>query len=336
MNPARLVPENPAYQDLLLALNPALTARIHEPRSTSGHTAGALWGPLWGELSREFRRHAGHDHPSALRERLRHLARTTAARAAAREPRPVAYPRRFLRERPQGTLSPELQRQGREAILAAGIDERRPIVAFEPCGRADTLAPALALLADRGYQVITVDDPGEVLVPGDGGMPKSLFDVYVILSARFVICGPSDVRLLAYATSTPALTLNASDPFSGYPVRDDGLFTLRQPIDLDSGRRYERDDLLREPFFRNLRNCGFRDTPAPLVLAAVEEMLECLDHGWRESESQARFRERVVEAGLALAPAVAHVAAWGPDAGFIGDGRLARCQADGGLTGPEA
>ena len=41
-----------------------------------------------------------------------------------------------------------------------------------------------------------------------------------------------------------------------------------------------------------------------------------------------QFRARVVEAGAALAAVSPHVVEWGPDAGFIGDGRLVRFQAD--------
>jgi hypothetical protein len=56
-------------------------------------------------------------------------------------------------------------------------------------------------------------------------------------------------------------------------------------------------------------------------------MLDGLDSGWGETEAQARYRARVTAAGGALASTVRYVATWGPDHGFLGDGRLARVQA---------
>ena len=57
-------------------------------------------------------------------------------------------------------------------------------------------------------------------------------------------------------------------------------------------------------------------------------MHDGLAHGWDEQASQTTFRHDVVAAGAALAPGLPYVAKWGPDEGFIGDGRLARCQAE--------
>ena len=45
--------------------------------------------------------------------------------------------------------------------------------------------------------------------------------------------------------------------------------------------------------------------------------------GWNERESQGRFRERAAAAAVRL-----HHSDLAADAGFIGDGRLARWQAD--------
>jgi len=60
----------------------------------------------------------------------------------------------------------------------------------------------------------------------------------------------------------------------------------------------------------------------------VQEMIGGIEHGWQESDGQSRFRERAAAAGAALAPLVPAVAAWAPEDGFLGDGRLARIQAD--------
>jgi hypothetical protein len=110
-------------------------------------------------------------------------------------------------------------------------------------------------------------------------------------------------------------------------VRDDGLYLLKTAIDLDTGHELPPLDMMSESYFRNLRNCGYRECAPGDVLSAAREMYERRLPGWREDDAQASFRARVIEAGAALAPRVHRAAAWGPDRGFIGEGRLARVQA---------
>jgi hypothetical protein len=113
-----------------------------------------------------------------------------------------------------------------------------------------------------------------------------------------------------------------------YPVRPNGLFTLKTPVDLDTGELLGPGAFLGERYYRNLRNYGFRNTPATDILAAVREMHESRRDGWRETEAQTRFRTRATEAATGLRPRVARLAAWGADRGFLGDGRLAGVQAE--------
>jgi hypothetical protein len=190
-------------------------------------------------------------------------------------------------------------------------------VALEDGLRPDLAAGVVRALTDRGYRVVRLD-----------ALPSLHGQVAVLCASRFVICTTSDRQQLAYLTNTPSLTVNATDVFSAYPVRADGLFTLRTAVDLDSGARLAPGDLLSERYFRNLRNVGYRDNSLVELTAAVEEMVAGVEKGWDESESQTRFRDRAAAAGAALAPLVPAVAAWAPEDGFIGDGRLARVQAD--------
>jgi hypothetical protein len=64
------------------------------------------------------------------------------------------------------------------------------------------------------------------------------------------------------------------------------------------------------------------------LIGAVEEMTAGVERGWHDHASQVQFRQRAVAAGIALAPLVPSVAAVAPDDGFLGDGRLARVQAE--------
>jgi hypothetical protein len=271
---------------------------------------------FWYEFGREVRHYAGdHRLPAAVRSG----ARDVAQRALARSNEPAApvrqYPRRLLRDRVKTSLPPSLIEPARAAARATGIALDTPIVAIDARLEPDALSDANAFLAQNGYSIVHVDPA------------FSLLDVFVLSTARFVICASIDLQHVACLTNTPSLLLNAADPFIGYPVREDSVFTLPTVIDLDDGRALMRSELLTESYFRKVRNCGFRANTASEVRRAVEEMHDGVTHGWRDNEGQARFRTRVVDAGSALADRVQHVAEWGPDRGFIGDGRLARFQA---------
>lgn len=135
------------------------------------------------------------------------------------------------------------------------------------------------------------------------------------------------MQQLAYLTGTPTLRVNARDPFSAYPVRSDGLFTLTRAVDLDTGQVLTLDERLLVSYFQRQRNIGHALNAAPEVLAAVEEMHHGVVDGWSDSPGQASVRTAVtLEAGTEGARA--QLGPWRADAGFLGDGRLARVQAE--------
>jgi len=271
---------------------------------------------FWYEIGREVRRHAGDERlPLETRTRVREFSQRALSRSNRLAVPVRPYPRRALRDRVNTPLPPALVEQARETAAAAGIALDRPIVAIDASIDSDALSDAQAFLTSQGYSIVRVQR---------GSSP---LDVFVVAESRFAICASLELQHVACVTNTPSLLLNARDPFKGYPVRANGLYTIGRVIDLDEGRVLSSSDLLTESYFRNVRNCGYRSNTPAEIWQAVEEMHEGVRGGWRESEGQAQFRARVVEAGSALATRVAYVAEWGPDAGFIGDGRLARFQA---------
>lgn len=289
-----------------------MSAVLHSLKASVQRASSAFW---W-EWHRELRRQAGDERlPPDVRVRVRERAQRALARSMAAKPAPTPFPRRALRE-PVRPASPAAAEEVRRALETAGVASGRPVVVTASGRRPDLLHAATAWLAAEGYEIARLEaSPDENVEP-------------LLSSARFLVCETPELQRIAYRTGTPTLRLNAPEPFAAYPVRGDGLFTLATPIDLDSGRVYSVSDVLGEPYFRGLRNIGFRMNSAGEVLAAVQEMHEGLTHGWRERGAQTRFRTLVAEAGASLAPRVPLVAEWGPDAGFIGDGRLARFQAD--------
>ena len=349
-----LPPAHPGGQGLL-ALTPTDVAVV-APRGAAGlwvraawraaaagrwgrARAAASWAAFWRELSRELRRAAGDDTlPDALRTRLRAITRSTLERAAARPAGPPPLPRRVLRERVAVQLPADVTIEAERALAALGIDAGRPLVVVEETRRPEANAVIARTLAAAGYQVVRVGAgshtsarPGVVDVPGP--IAGSAPGVLALLRARFVVCTSTELQQVACLTNTPSLRLDAPDPISAHPVRDDGLYALSEIVDLDSGRRYGRDEQLGDAFFRNLRNCRSRGTLPEHADAAVREMHEAQQAGWQESAGQTAFRARAAAAAAALAARVPSAARWGSADAFLGEGRLARCQADAPRAG---
>jgi hypothetical protein len=156
----------------------------------------------------------------------------------------------------------------------------------------------------------------------------SLAERYLLQTSAFVICRSPELQRAAFEAHTPSLRLDAHDPFTAYPIRADGVFTLATAIDLDTGRTLPIDELLTERYFRNTRHCGYRGSSATVIAAAVAEMIDGVRSGWTDSAAQARFRRTVTDAGSALGARIRHVVEWDAAGGFVGDGRLARVQAE--------
>jgi putative glycosyltransferase (TIGR04372 family) len=296
------------------------------------------------EWRRELRRHVGDNRlPFELRQRLRGMAEAS-SRGMSTETR--AFPRRLLRARPTLSLSPDLVGQARTQLTAQGITEGRPLVTFESRTRPDIAGAVVEFLVREGYAVARIGDPDDGVGSYDGvtdltklaPRPPSL-ELFLVSASAFIVCESIDLQQLAYVANTPSLIINARDPFVAYPVRANGLMALSTAIDLDTAQVITINDMLTQPYFRDLHkqqvrgrrrgSHGYRDNTVDELIAAINEMRAGIAAGWTtESESQRRFRTRVVEAGAALAAVSAHVAEWGPDEGFIGDGRLVRFQAD--------
>ena len=269
------------------------------------------------EIYRELRRQAGNERlPAELRRRLRESAHRAYDRALLSEGAVERYPRRLLREPSPLTLPQPALEAGRVEAETLGFVAGPPTVTIEAGLRPDLLAVLTSALAAHGYQVLHLTSPSLRLT------------LFALCASRFAVCVSHDWQQLAYLTNTPSLRVHAVDVFEAYPVRRDGLFTLKPAVDLESGAVIPIGDRLGEGYFKSLRNVGFREHTAAEITAAAEEMMAGVEHGWQESESQARFRDRAAAAGAALAPVVPAVAAWAPDDGFLGDGRLARVQAD--------
>jgi len=291
---------------------------------------------FWREISTELRRHAGDERlPIDVRGRLRTAAHRAHDRAeGARIREVVPFPRHMLRVQVPFRMPEAAEQAARRAIADAGLDLERPFVALEVRSRVDLFSAAIDYLATQGFRVVRVGtaNAGPVRHPAvldlAGSPALDTMEPLVLARARFVVCEGLELQRASYTTNTPSLMLNARDPFSGYPVRAQSVFTLAAAMDLDTGRVLDLSELLTEPYFRNLRNIGHVHNSASEILAAVVEMHEGMRDGIHETERQSQFRAQALDAGMHLAARVPHVAKWGPVDGFLGEGRLARFQAE--------
>ena len=301
-------------------------------------------GSIARELHREWRRNAGDDRlPSELRQRLRAIADANIVRA---RPDIDRFPRQLLRDAPSVLQRAEIAARARVELAAHGIPGDTPLVTFESRTRADIASAAIDVLRRDGYTVVWIGDRWDGwrvpqgLVDLTEAIERSpILQVFLLAASAFAVCESVDLQQLAYFTNTPSLLINAKEPFMPYPVTANGLYVLATAIDLERVQPIHIEQMFTEPYFRDLRkreargrrrgSFGYRDNTADEVVEAIAELRAGLaSNGTDESESQRRFRARVVEAGAALAAVSPHVVEWGPDAGFIGDGRLVRFQAD--------
>ena len=342
----------PLVNDALFSLRPTTIERV-ETSGVAGAWQRIRWAAreavdgtraraigarssFWLEIYRELRRHIGDARlPYPLRTRLRDIGERSLAwsETAATLARPTPFPRRLLRERiatalPADVVSPLVARWPE---LAPG----RRVVTLEVRSRFDRFRDAIDVLIADGYAVAYlgqvssggVSRSGVIDLSPGHGLPEAL-PVLALLSSEFLVCESPELQRVAYLTNTPCLMVNAIDPFAAYPVRGDGVYTLATAVNLETGEALGPDALLDEGYVRQIHRFGHRLNASAEILAAVTEMQHGLHHGWHETEAQARYRARVVDAGAGLAGRVPRVEQWGPDRGFIGDGRLARVQAD--------
>lgn len=289
--------------------------------STRVHAAAASF---WRECHRELRRHIGDERlPHPVRVGVRAWADGALQRASAEERRAIEprWSRRAIAAAPPVRLPADDEQRARQLAAEQGIRLDRRMVALEAGLRADLVRDAASLLSHEGYAVVSIGDPAR----------PPLVTRWVLQASAFIICRSADLQRAAYETHTPSLRLDARDPFTAYPIRPDSVFTLATVVDLDTGRILPTDELLTEHYFRNTRNCGYRTSSAVDIAEAVSEMIMGVRSGWADSAAQARFRRAVTDAGASLGSRVRHVVEWDAAGGFVGDGRLARVQAERAL-----
>ena len=199
--------------------------------------------------------------------------------------------------------------------------------------RIESYLPAVDHLVGEGYSVVRIGDATMTPVsrPGVVDLATSeqrtdLLELYCLMRSEFLISGESGPFDASHLTNTPCLMVNATDPVGSYPVRADGLYVLKQVVDRRTGRSVSLSGMLTEEYFLSFRDPSryeYVDNTDHEILEAVREMISMVRGELPEAQLQTDFRELVSRRADELRDRVSYIRKWGPQDGFLGDGRIA-------------
>jgi putative glycosyltransferase (TIGR04372 family) len=199
--------------------------------------------------------------------------------------------------------------------------------------RIETYLPAMDFLVSHGYTVVRLGDPTMHPIARAGVVDLALdprrtpeLDFFCLLKSEFLLAGESGPSVMTLLTNTPTLTMNATDPVSSFPIRRDWLFALKRVVDLKTDRVLTLQEMASPTSLEAVRDTNqfrFLSHTSQEVLEGVQEMIAFLAKPPLESVKQSAFREQVTATANELAKTLRYVRKWGPDDGFLGDGRIA-------------
>ncbi len=192
--------------------------------------------------------------------------------------------------------------------------------------------PAMDELVSRGYTVVRVGDPSMTPVnrPGVVDMATSplrteLAELLCLMKSVFLLGCESGPYGVVYLTNTPSLIVNCTDPISSLPIRANMLHMLKPVRDRVTGHVLSLQEMVSESYLKHLRDPRRYDylenSPEDLV-DAVREMLTFVTEHPPETDRQLAYKNLVMRTAEELRDRYAYVRKWGPEDGFMGDGRI--------------
>lgn len=283
------------------------------------------------------------------RKRLRHGAPPSSGASY--------YRRRLLLEPFRAQLREEADADARAQARALGVRDETRIVCLHVRGtgyksgresqdkgsaRSDSARnatltnhlPACDRLVRDGFTIVRLGDQTMQPLVRQGyvdlatsPLQTGLLELHLLFRAELMIVGESGPSILAYLTDTPLLSVNATDPFSAFPIRCDGNLLMKRAIVLKTGKALtlsQRLDPEWSRLLRDVRRLEYVENTAEEIEMAVVESRAWIAGDGVETERQARWRDTItfqarVNASL---KGGAYVRKWGLDNGFLGQGRL--------------
>jgi putative glycosyltransferase (TIGR04372 family) len=226
----------------------------------------------------------------------------------------------------------------REPGFKAGreIHERKPLKRRDDSTRNVTFAnyrQAMDYLRERGYTVVRIGDRTMTPIgyPGVVDLATSpertdLFEFYCIARSDFFIGCESGPSTIAWMSGVPVVTLDATEPWSAYPVREFDTFILKAVWDKLNARTVGPLEMLTRDYANNARNTQrfeYIENSPEDVLDAIRDMVDVVERGvQRETPEQRAFRLRVTSFCLRARAENPTIRKHGAHHGFIGRGRI--------------
>lgn len=317
------------------------------------------------ELTEILRTHRGL--PKALRAPAKEKARRL-RKGSKRQTTPLhagAVPaynrRRLLAHGVPVHLRPEAQRRAERLAASVGLPETSRIVCLHVRergfkagaeqqdketstwddsvrnARIETHLPAIDLLVERGFTVVRMGDPSMTPLSRPGVLDLAtsdqrdpLLELWCLLHATFLFCGESGPFSVSYLTQTPMLAVNCTDPIGTFPIRKESIYMMKSVVERATGEAITGSRLFTRGHLEHLRDTlryRFLENTPEELLAAAAEMIELLETAPPQAAAQAWYRD-LVHASAAANRDLYYVRKHGPDEGYMGDGRLARVQAE--------
>lgn len=335
-----------------------ITSYVHRQNLTISRTAFEVRR----DIARELGEQAGRvDIPPSVSAALRRMRARVAPPRADPEPEPPYFRRRLIAKPLPVRLRRTAERAALEAAQALGIDLERPIVTVHAResgykrGRevqdkrgwdrqrrprddstrnaaVENYFKAVDALTARGFTVVRLGDQSMRPVQHHGivdlatsPVRSAALEILLLLKSQFLITGESGPAAVSLLTNTPSLIVNATDPVSAFPLRDDSMYILKHVVDVDSNRRLRLGELLSEDYLlklRDTRRYHYEENTPDEIHRAVEEMLTLLAEKPPESPSQRQYHAAIAEMAERLRYKSNYIRKWGIDSGFLGNGRI--------------
>jgi putative glycosyltransferase (TIGR04372 family) len=226
----------------------------------------------------------------------------------------------------------------RESGFKAGreIHELKPLKRRDDSTRNVSFASyhlAIDYLRERGYTVVRIGDRTMTPIgyPGIVDLATSpertdLFEFYCIARSDFFIGCESGPSTIAWMSGVPVVTLNATEPWSAYPVREFDTFALKVVLDKLKAYTLSPLDMLTLDYANNARNTErfeYGDNKPEDILDAIRDMVDIVERGVQpETPEQRAFRLRVTSFCLRARAENSTINKHGAHHGFIGRGRI--------------
>ena len=272
-------------------------------------------------------------------------------------------PRKTLKNYLPTYLSSSVEKKAISLMKSCGIDIEKPMVALHVRESGHDVADSkdtrrleirsrrnanfkdyvstVKYLVTKGYIVVRLGDPhmNRINLPGVIDLPHvetdyGLVELYTLMKSKFFIATDSGPWFLPFLTGTPLLLTNATLWWTNFPLRKMDMYLLKDVFDRQKGKNLNIEEILGVDFTSNdleMDRFEFIDNNEEEILTAVQEMEELVFQWTPMNADQENYHSKAHAAIARIQQTAGNNARlsgpmknWGPDDGFMGEGRIAK------------